>query len=171
MPILRDALRDAPEGEPLVICGITAQNVWRDFGVIRKRAGVHKYAKWCHTLRKNRESDWMSAGFPFHVVVEWMGHSDEVARQHYLRVNDADLDVATRTAIAAELTQKVTQIVPEPRLEPVEDGPQVIKLEDFMKKAGDRIRTDDVQLGNPPEQIPNPLPDKAQDEAPKEDTD
>jgi hypothetical protein len=43
--------------------------------------------------------------------------------------------------------------------------------EGVEEKAGDGIRTHDVQLGNPPEQIPNPLPDKAQDEAPKEDAD
>ncbi|GMU82394.1 MAG: hypothetical protein AMXMBFR47_22650 [Planctomycetota bacterium] len=147
MPILRDALQHASVGEPLVISGIVAQNVWRDFGVIRKRASVPKYAKWCHTLRKNREGDWMAAGFPFHVVVEWMGHSEEVARQHYLRVNDADLDAATRTAIAGELTQKLTQIESEPRLEALEDEPQTLKLEDFMKKAGEGIRTLDVQLG------------------------
>lgn len=167
-PILRDAVQQAPEGEPLLVHGLVAQNVWRDFGVIRKRAGVPKYAKWCHTLRKNRESDWVAAGFPFHVVVEWMGHSDEVARQHYLRVNDADLDAAAQTAITAELTQKVTQIASEPRLEPADDEPQILKLEDFKKKAGEGIRTLDVQLGNDPEPIPNPLPDNAQEPPGKE---
>ncbi len=124
------------------------QNLWRDFRVICKRAGIEPYAKWCHTLRKNRESDWMAVGFPFHVVVDWMGHSDEVARQHYLRVNDADLDAATQTQIGAGLTQKLTQIGDSEPETGDEDEPQIFNLEEFRKQAGDRIRTDDVQLGN-----------------------
>ena len=110
MPILRDAFEQAPEGQPCVVHGVTHRNVWRDFQVIRKRAGVKPYAKWCHTLRKNRESDWIAAGFPFHVVVEWMGHSDEVARQYYLRVDESNLAAATHSQIEREVTQKVTQI-------------------------------------------------------------
>ncbi len=147
LPILRDAFEHAPEGKPLVVHGVTARNVWRDFGVIRKHAGVPKYAKWCHTLRKNRESDWIAAGFPFHVVVEWMGHSDEVARQHYLRVNEADLDAASRTPIAKKLTQLLTQLADFEASAEEEHEAQVLNLEDFRRKAGDGIRTHDVQLG------------------------
>ena len=127
---------------------ITPQNVWRDFGVIRKRAGVKKYAKWCHTLRKNRESGWIAAGFPFLVVVEWMGHSDEVARHHYLRVNENDLQAATTTPFPEKLTQLLTQLDEKEVSAEQEHEPQVLKLEDFRKKAGDGIRTHDVQLGN-----------------------
>lgn len=107
MPILRDALEHAPEGEQAIVTGMATQNLWRDFRVICKRAGIKPYAKWCHTLRKNRESDWIDSGFPFHVVIEWMGHSDEVARQHYLRVNDEDLAAATHTQIGAVQLGKV----------------------------------------------------------------
>ena len=89
----------------------------------------------------------MAAGFPFHVVVEWMGHSDEVARHHYLRVNESDLDAAARTPIDEEVTQKVTQIETSEPSGDEEEALQVLKLEDFRKKAGDGIRTHDVQLG------------------------
>jgi len=147
LPILRDAFADAPESGESVVTGVTTPNVWRDFGVIRKKAGTPKYAKWCHTLRKNRESDWINAGFPFHVVVEWMGHSDEVARQHYLRVNEADIDAASRTPIAGKLTQLLTQLDDLAISGDEEPEPQVLKLEDFRKKAGEGIRTLDVQLG------------------------
>ncbi len=121
--------------------------MWRDFGVIRKRAGTPKYAKWCHTLRKNRESDWMDAGFPFHVVVEWMGHSDEVARQHYLRVNESDLAAAAQTPIDPNLTQLLTQLDVSEQLAEDESEPQVLNFDEFRRKAGDGIRTHDVQLG------------------------
>ncbi len=147
LPLLQAAAEDAAADANLIIEGLVKQNLWRDFRVICKRAGIEPYAKWCHTLRKNRESDWMAAGFPFHVVVDWMGHSDEVARQHYLRVNDADLDAATQTQIGAGLTQKLTQIEDSEPETGDEDEPQIFNLEEFRKKAGDRIRTDDVQLG------------------------
>ncbi|GMU82468.1 MAG: hypothetical protein AMXMBFR47_23390 [Planctomycetota bacterium] len=147
LPILQEAARQDVDVESPVVTGVTPENVWRDFGIIRKRAGTPNYAKWCHTLRKNRESDWISADFPFHVVVEWMGHSDEVARQHYLRVNESDMAAASQTRIAPVLTQKVTQIEESGLVVVDDDEPQVLKLADFMKKAGEGIRTLDVQLG------------------------
>ncbi|MEW6198091.1 MAG: hypothetical protein AB1601_05440 [Planctomycetota bacterium] len=125
-------------------------NVWRDFGAIRTRAGLAKYAKWCHMLRENRESGWVAAGFPFHDVVEWMGHSDEVARQHYLRVNESDLATAARTPIDPNLTQLLTQLAISEGSAGDEPEPHVIKLENFRRKAGDGNRTHDVQLGNNP---------------------
>ena len=147
LPILRDAFEHAPEGEALVVRGVVARNVWRDFGVIRKRAGVPKFPRWCHTLRKNRERDWMDAGFPFHVVVEWMGHSDEVARQHYLRVDERDLCAATHSRIGTKVTQLVTQLgVFEPQ-EPKQPDSQPSVDQGVEEKAGDGIRTHDVQLG------------------------
>jgi integrase len=147
-PILRDAFETAEEGQLFVVTGVTPRNVWRDFQALRKRAGVKRYARWCHTLRKNRESDWMAAGFPFHVVVEWMGHSDEVARQHYLRVDENDLAAATHSPIPRKLTQKVTQIGSDDAHSQHRTDPQVVQGEDVTEKAGDGIRTHDVQLGN-----------------------
>jgi hypothetical protein len=117
------------------------------FGVIRKKAGVPEYARWCHTLRKNCESDWIDAGFPFHVVVEWMGHSDEVARQHYLRVNESDLQAATHTPIGRKLTQLLTQLADsQPNVKSKPDA-QPIENDGLETKAGEGIRTLDVQLG------------------------
>jgi hypothetical protein len=147
VPLLEEAQDDNADAQASVVQGVTAVNVWRDFGAIRKRAGLAKYIKWCHTLRKNRESDWMPAGFPFHVVVEWVGHSDEVARQHHLRVNESDLATAAQTQIDPNLTQLLTQLDVSDGSADDEPEPQVLKLDDFRKKAGDGIRTHDVQLG------------------------
>ena len=143
LQILRHAFEHAPEGLPLIVHDVVAPNVWRDFGVIRKHAGIPAYSKWCHTLRKNRESDWIAAGFPFHVVIEWMGHSDEVARHHYLRVNEADLQTATHTPIP----EKLTQLGVSEGLAQTQQDAQPFDSQGFEKKAGDRIRTGDVQLG------------------------
>ena len=60
-----------------------------------KAAGVEQYEKPFHTLRKNREQDWNDE-FPFHVVVEWMGHSPTVAQKNYLRIDEMYIEQATK---------------------------------------------------------------------------
>ena len=107
-PLLQDAYEQAPVGEVMVVSGISKSNLWRDFQVICKRAGVKLYEKWCHTLRKNREQDWAQK-FPNHIVAEWMGHSPEVARTHYLKVDDLNMQAATQTKIEPVLAQKLAQ--------------------------------------------------------------
>ena len=72
-----------------VVQGVYADNMWRDFRVIAKRAGLKPWARWCHTLRKNCETDW-AGRFPIHVVAEWLGNSPEVAMRHYLRAEPQD---------------------------------------------------------------------------------
>jgi len=108
LPLLEAAFESAKEGETKIVVGLTVKNLWRDFQVIRKRAGVPRYKKWCHTLRKNREYDW-SEKFPSHVVAEWMGHSPDVAHKHYLRVHDRNIEAATTTPIDNKLAQKAAQ--------------------------------------------------------------
>jgi integrase len=161
LPILRAAFEKAAEGEVYVVTGVTHLNVWRDFGVICKHAGVKQYAKWCHTLRKNREGDWISAGFPFHVVADWMGHSPEVARQHYLRVDDNNMAAASSRPISeiwaqlyapvdpakTVLTQLLTQLDRSEDKSEREVASQDQESEEVEEKAGDGIRTHDVQLG------------------------
>ncbi len=161
LPILRAAFEKAAEGEVFVVSEVTHPNVWRDFGVIRKRAGVKPYAKWCHTLRKNREGDWNAAGFPFHVVADWMGHSPEVARQHYLRVDENNLSAASSQPISEKWTQicapfdpnssvetqKWTQIASSDEKSKRDESSQDQESEGLEEKAGDGIRTHDVQLG------------------------
>jgi integrase len=77
-----------------VIQDICTPNLWRDFRVIAKRAGLTPWARWCHTLRKNCETDW-AGGFPIHVVAEWLGNSPEVAMKHYLRAEPRDYCLAS----------------------------------------------------------------------------
>jgi len=109
LPLLSETFDSANEGEKLVAPKLCKNNLWRDFQVIRKNAGgVKPYKKWCQTLRKNREQDW-NEKFPSHVVSEWMGHSETVARSHYLKVDDRNMKAATETVIDAEVAQKLAQ--------------------------------------------------------------
>jgi hypothetical protein len=85
--LLLEAFSAASEREQLVIPrnSIRCSNLWRDFGVICKRAKLERWAKWCHVLRKNCKTDWAQR-FPQYVVSAWSGHSIEVSARYYLQV-------------------------------------------------------------------------------------
>jgi integrase len=108
-PLLSNAWQSLPEGcKGQIVAGLRKENLWRDFQVIRKRANIRPYNKWCHTLRKNREQDW-AENFPGHVVASWMGHGPGVAQAHYLKVDDRNILAATKTPIKTELAQPIAQ--------------------------------------------------------------
>ena len=70
--------------------GVSPRNVWRDFLVLCKRAGVTPYAKPFHALRKSCITDWANE-FPAHVVKEWAGHADlRTTLKYYLKVSEGD---------------------------------------------------------------------------------
>ena len=49
---------------------------------------IKPWADWCHTLRKNCETDWMAEGIPEYAYINWCGHTATVAKRHYLTVPD-----------------------------------------------------------------------------------
>jgi len=73
-------MADSPSQK--VVAGLVGTNLWRDVQVIAKRAGLTPWAKWCHTLRKNCDTDWLGE-YDVFTVCEWMGHGPEVAKEHY----------------------------------------------------------------------------------------
>ena len=102
----------AAEGAEFVIPSksISVPNLWRDFQVICKRAGLKPYKKWCHTLRKNRKADWTQT-YPEYVVCSWMGNSSEVARKHYLAIPELLYNEAAGSETEQRLPEKLPEIV------------------------------------------------------------
>lgn len=80
--ILRESIDAVPEGEERLCWSIFARNADRDIKTYLRRAGIPKYAKPLHTLRKNLESEWL-AKHPAPAVCAWLGHSPAVAMKHY----------------------------------------------------------------------------------------
>ncbi len=152
--LLLTAFEGANEGEPRVIPaeGINVRNIWRDFGVLCKRAGVPRYSKPIHSLRKSCIRDW-AARHPAHVVKEWAGHSDlNTTDRYYLQVPESEYVRAARTRLAPVVTQPVTQPgknEAESNTKKNADESQVSASQELSETAGERIRTADVQLGNP----------------------
>jgi hypothetical protein len=65
---------------------------------IVKRAGLTPWPKLFQNLRSSRETELVQQGFPEHVVAQWIGHTQKVAREHYLRVTESDFERATGSA-------------------------------------------------------------------------
>lgn len=64
---------------------ISHSDLWRDFRVICRRAGLERWPDWCRILRKNCETDWAQK-YPQYVVTYWMGHDISLSAKHYLQV-------------------------------------------------------------------------------------
>lgn len=54
---------------------------------IVKRAGLKPWPKLFHNLRASRQTE-LTDSFPEHVVCDWIGNIQSVAREHYLRAKD-----------------------------------------------------------------------------------
>ncbi|MBU0637529.1 MAG: tyrosine-type recombinase/integrase [Planctomycetes bacterium] len=69
-------------------------NVWRDFDVIRRRAGLPKCSP--HDLRRSFCTN-LSRAIPMHVVQELAGHSDiRPTRRYYVQVEPELMQRACR---------------------------------------------------------------------------
>ena len=100
------------EGETKVIPvrNINLGNLWRDFGLICKRAGVLHHAKPIHNLRKSCIRDWADR-HPAHVVKEWAGHGDlNTTDTYYLQVPESEYERAAKMRSNSVVTQLVTQL-------------------------------------------------------------
>jgi integrase len=73
-----------------------------------ERAGVEPWSDPLQGLRRWRINQWARDGFPQHVVVSWLGNSDEVAQEFYFAVGqeyystESPLKLARREAMEAQ---------------------------------------------------------------------
>ena len=118
--ILLGAFEDAETGVEKVISvgSIKVKNISRDFTVLCKRAGVQRYAKPFHTLRKTCLTAW-AREFPQHVVQEWAGHASAVTTgEYYLQVSEAEYEKAAgktgKQQVVARLVARPADFQPSP---------------------------------------------------------
>jgi integrase len=82
------ALFDSAPATPWVFnhCRASAATQWRTWALTACRtAGVQPWPKLWHNLRAACRTD-LEERFPGHVCDSWLGHSERVAKDHYLRV-------------------------------------------------------------------------------------
>ena len=87
--VLRESFEQAPAGS-LGPATISPNNVYRIVDQIMTDAGLAKYPKPFHTLRKNCETEWC-AKYPILDVTSWLGNSPTVAAAHYVRPTEETL--------------------------------------------------------------------------------
>jgi len=104
--LLFEAYHNGDGGE--LVCDGVGGDIHRAVKRICQRGGVKPYAKPCHTLRKNCETDW-SEKYPIQAVTEWLGNSVEVAMKHYVRAEDSLFEKAAGITEAEECSEKRSQ--------------------------------------------------------------
>ena len=97
--ILQEAFEAAPEGAVYVVdekhrkaamgnAGWRNCNLRTTFTKIVKRAGLTTWPRLFHNLRSSRQTE-LAERFPSHVVCDWLGNSEDIARKHYYQTTDA----------------------------------------------------------------------------------
>jgi integrase len=113
--ILFETLNSAGDGEEFV-CKVSPHCLWRNFTVIRKRAGLLAWDDAFQVMRRNAETDWAQR-FPQYAVSEWLGHDIKVSATHYLAVPEelyqkvagqADKPAVSVTAMPAQQPSQPT---------------------------------------------------------------
>jgi len=94
-PYLLDAFEQAAAGSTFVITKYRdpKANIRTQFGRIIRRAGLSVWARPFHNMRASCATE-LASTHPAHVAAAWLGHTVEVAREHYLQVRDSDFEKA-----------------------------------------------------------------------------
>jgi len=111
-PILEECFELAPEGTVYVVdeqmrASAQGKAGWRNcnlrtqFQRIIHRAGLTAWPRLFHNLRSSRQTE-LAEQFPSHVVCEWLGNSEDIARKHYYQVTDDHFAQATDSTSQGE---------------------------------------------------------------------
>jgi len=98
-PYLEAVWEAAEPGTEFVIshyraCGELPRNFGTRLTKIIRRAGLTPWPKLWQNLRSTRETE-LAETFPIHVVCQWIGNSQAVAKKHYLQTTDEHFLKAT----------------------------------------------------------------------------
>jgi len=113
-----DAWWDAcPEkSEHVIISNRRTEAAWRArLGKLLGRLGIPAWPRVFHNLRASRQTE-LESRFPSHVVCQWLGNSEAVAREHYLQTIDDDYRAAAASPADAppeKAAQNPAQIATE----------------------------------------------------------
>ncbi len=113
LPYLQEVWDQAPEGSVYILHHLRqrestkaadkgfwgAVNLRTQMLRMLRRAGIPPWPRLWHNLRASAQTD-LANLFPAHVVCEWLGNTEGVARDHYLRVTDAHFELALRGPVA-----------------------------------------------------------------------
>ena len=110
-PYLHAAFAEAEPGDGYVITRyrLANSNLRTQLKRIIQKAGLKAWPRLFQNLRSTRETE-LTADFPLHVVVSWLGNSQLVARKHYLQVTDEHFARAAQNEAAASSSSNLEQL-------------------------------------------------------------
>ena len=128
--ILEEAFEAAPDGVVYVVDekyrkAAMGKSGWRNcnlrttFEKIVQRAGLTPWPRLFHNLRASRQTE-LAERFPSHVVCDWLGNSEDIARKHYYQTT----------------TEHFAQAVAGPSKGGAQGGAQVAQNEAQRTRAG-----------------------------------
>ena len=82
------------------------QNLRTTFLKIIYKAGLDPWPKLFHNLRSSCQTD-LANKFPAHVVCQWLGNSEIVAKEHYLQVTEEHFEQAKTSTKKEDLKQYI----------------------------------------------------------------
>ena len=93
---LDEVREQATEGAEFVITRYREKNcnLRTQLQRIIRKAGLKTWPKLFQNLRATRQTE-LASVLPAHVVCEWLGNSEAVAKEHYLQVTEAHFKQAT----------------------------------------------------------------------------
>ena len=142
---LLEAFEQAEPGAEFVITShrLKCGNLRAHMGRIIERAGVKPWPKMFQNLRSTRETE-LCERWPEHVVCDWLGHSQLVARKHYLQTTDEHF------CQAAEIEKPAHQTAQQP---------SAADCDELQGTGQARSINADLQLvaagGTPPQNVQN----------------
>ena len=72
------------------------------------RAGLTPWPRLFHNLRSTRQTE-LAEKFPSHVVCDWLGNSEDIARKHYLQITDEHFQRAMEPAASGRPSNPTVQ--------------------------------------------------------------
>ena len=103
-----------------------------------------------HNLRASRQTE-LENVFPTHVVCEWLGNTESVAREHYLRVTEDHFPTAVHGALQYALQQPAVLYGTQSQLESTTYG-------NTLTSQGCASECDSLQLNKYTRRDSNPQP-------------
>jgi integrase len=94
-PFFREAFESAPVGVDRIFPEYTEKKSMGSFiKRLADRATITLWDKPFQNMRSTRATELLDAGFPNHVVNEWIGHTEAVAMAHYRQITDDHFEKA-----------------------------------------------------------------------------
>lgn len=131
-PYLEEAFELAPEGAVYVCgeryrAGAMGPHGWRNMNLrtqferIIRRASLEPWPRLFHNLRCSVQTE-LAERFPSHVACDWLGNSEDIAREHYLQTTDEHFRRALEPATSSSPANPTVQRACSALQNPVQSG-------------------------------------------------